>query len=76
MVKLTYFSFTTLSTVGFGDMHPRGNSERVAGVVILLIGVLVTSVFMENFSKVIKVINTVNLDFEQSDELSVFLKVM
>jgi len=65
MVKLTYFSFTTLSTVGFGDMHPRGNSERIVGVVILLIGVLVTSVFMENFSHVIKRINSVNLDLEE-----------
>ena len=76
MIKLTYFSFTTLSTVGFGDMHPRGNSERLAGVGILLIGVLVTSVFMENFSNVIKTINSVHLDFEESDELSVFLRVM
>jgi len=31
MIKLTYYTFTTLSTVGLGDMHPRGNSEMLLG---------------------------------------------
>ena len=34
-----YFAFTTLSTVGFGDMHPRSNSERLIMALIMLFGV-------------------------------------
>ena len=64
MIKLTYFAFTTLSTVGFGDLHPRGNAERLLGFVVLLCGVLMTSVFMESFTNVIQRINSVDEDFD------------
>jgi len=60
MIKFTYFAFTTLSTVGFGDFHPRGNSERLVGAFILLFGAMLTSFFMENFSKVIDRIGSVD----------------
>ena len=49
-VTLTYFMFTSLSTVGLGDLHPRGNTERVIGAFILLFGVMITSFVMQNFS--------------------------
>ena len=50
---VVYFSFTSLSTVGFGDFHPRGNSERIVGAFIMLFGVAITSFCMENFSQMI-----------------------
>ena len=31
IILSTYFAFTSLSTVGFGDYAPRGNIERVIG---------------------------------------------
>ena len=45
-VKVTYFSFTTLSTVGFGDFNPRSNSERLFCAIILLVGVAIFSYIM------------------------------
>ena len=42
--------FTTLSTVGLGDYHPVSDYERVFGSLILLFGVLTTSVVMERLS--------------------------
>ncbi len=36
---MTYFAFTTLATVGFGDYSPRSDSERVFGALFLLFGV-------------------------------------
>jgi len=36
-----YFSFTSLSTVGFGDYHPRSNSERLIGAAMLVFGVAI-----------------------------------
>jgi hypothetical protein len=44
-----YFAFTSLSTVGFGDYAPRGNSERMIGSFILVLGVAIFSYIMGNF---------------------------
>ena len=41
-----YYSFTSLSTVGFGDFHPQDNSERIFCIFILLFGVAIFSVIM------------------------------
>lgn len=49
LIMSIYFAFTSLTTVGFGDYHPRGNFERVCGAFILLIGVAVFSYIMGNF---------------------------
>jgi len=47
---LTYFSFTTFSTVGLGDLHPISNSERLVASAAMLFGVMVTSFLIDNFS--------------------------
>ena len=46
---ILYFSFTSLSTVGFGDYHPTNDIERMIGAFILLFGVAIFSVVMQNF---------------------------
>jgi len=48
-IAITYFSFTSLSTVGFGDMHPRNDYERSLTAFILLFGVAIFSIVMGNF---------------------------
>lgn len=42
-VMVSYFSFTTLSTVGFGDLVFVSDPERVFGCVFLLFGVTLFS---------------------------------
>ena len=49
LVIMVYYAFTTLSTVGFGDFHPRSNAERLFCAVILLVGVAIFSFIMGNF---------------------------
>jgi len=39
MIVAMYYSFTSLSTVGFGDYHPRSDFERIVCAIILCIGV-------------------------------------
>lgn len=51
---MTYFAFTTLSTVGFGDFVPISNTERVAGSIILLFGVMIFSTIMGEFVDIIR----------------------
>ena len=40
-IVATYFAFTSLSTVGFGDYHPRSDLERVVGAIMLCFGVAI-----------------------------------
>lgn len=40
MLLVIYFIFTTLSSVGFGDMYPRNDIERVLCTLILVSGVI------------------------------------
>ena len=56
MIALTYFAFTSLSTVGLGDMHPISNHERMVGSFLLLVGVTVTTFIMENLTSMLKII--------------------
>jgi len=43
MIKVMYFTFTSLSTVGFGDLTPQTSLERIICSFMLLCGVLVFS---------------------------------
>jgi hypothetical protein len=43
-IELTYYAFTTLSTVGFGDLTPKSDKERVFTTLILLCGVAVFTI--------------------------------
>jgi voltage-gated potassium channel len=49
-----YFTFTTLSTVGFGDYYPRNNIERLMGSFVLLGGVAIFSYIMGELLAMIK----------------------
>lgn len=54
LLAIFYFMFTTLSTVGLGDLHPRADSERLFTCAILFLGVMIFSYFMGNFVEIIK----------------------
>ena len=72
VIVMTYFSFTSLSTVGFGDFHPRGNLERIYISFVLLIGVSVFSYIMGNFIEIIGVMGEINGSFNDGDNLTRF----
>ena len=44
---------TTLSTVGYGDMHPYAISEKIIGTMIQIIGVSIFSIVMNAFIDVV-----------------------
>lgn len=45
-LKTTYFAFTTLSSVGFGDFYPRNSLERLFMIVIFLFSLTVFSAIL------------------------------
>ena len=70
---MTYFAFTTLTTVGLGDFHPKRNIERILCSFTMLFGVMVTSMVMDNFSKMVQQLRTFNKSFDDSERLSLFM---
>jgi len=53
-IALTYFTFTSFSTVGLGDYHPKSNVERLVCAFMLLFGVAMTSFIMDNLNNMIR----------------------
>lgn len=49
VIKMTYFAVTTLTTVGFGDFHPRSDFERVIITIEMLFGVAIFAFFLGEF---------------------------
>ena len=53
MVICVYFVLTTLSTVGYGEMHPESNTEKIFGIALMILGIAFFSYIMGNFNDVI-----------------------
>jgi hypothetical protein len=71
-IRVTYFAFTSLSTVGFGDLHPRSDYERLLTAFILLFGVAIFSYVMGNFIEILDQSKTIGRGFDDGDNLSKF----
>jgi hypothetical protein len=73
---MVYYTFTTLSTIGFGDYHPNSDEERMFTVCVFLIGVSVFSYLMGVFIEIIKKFQLLNVDLDEGDELAMFFSLM
>ena len=69
MLKLVYFAFTSLTTVGFGDFHPRSNVERLFIAFGLLVGVAVFSLVIGNLLEMIEAYKKFHEIYEDSENL-------
>ena len=63
-ISQTYFAFTSLSTVGFGDFYPISDYERLMGSVILLLGVSMFSYIMSKFIEMMDIIKDSNKEMD------------
>ena len=68
--------FTSLSTVGFGDLHPRGNFERLFCAFILMFGVAIFSYIMGIFIDILSEFQSYNADLDDGDALNQFFGVI
>lgn len=71
-----YFSFTSLTTVGFGDYNPRSEFERIFCAIILLFGVAIFSYIMGNFKEVLEKFQSLNEDLDDGDNLTKFFGLL
>lgn len=54
LVTSLYFALTTLSTVGYGDLYPISQIERIFAVIVMLLGVAFFSFIMGNVMTIIE----------------------
>ena len=71
-IVLMYYAFTSLSTVGFGDYHPRSDEERAICAIILLLGVAIFSYFMGILFEIIDSFRKLNDPIDEGVELTRF----
>ena len=71
-----YYSFTSLTTVGFGDFNPRSEFERIFCSAILLFGVAIFSYIMGNFIEILEQIQQLNEDLDDGDNLTRFFGLL
>ena len=76
MIIPMYYAFTSLSTVGFGDFHPKSNSERIFCTIILLFGVMIFSYIMGVFIEMIESSKMRSLELGDEDNLSKFFNFL
>lgn len=70
-----YYAFTSLSTVGFGDFHPRSDFERLFIAFGLLFGVAIFSYIMGKFIGILDEFKRLNEEIDEGDELTKFFQV-
>lgn len=75
-IILVYYMFTSLSTVGFGDFHPRSNTERFVCSMILLFGVAIFSYVMATFTEILVEYKDLNADLDEGDRLTQFFGLL
>ena len=68
-----YFAFTTLTTVGFGDLCPKSDTERLYMAFGMLCGVSVFSYYM---GELIQMINCAQEDDSDADDLAKFFGLL
>ena len=73
---VTYFAFTSLSTVGFGDYNPRSDIERFITAFILLFGVAIFSYIMGKFIEILDQFKDFNRELDEGDALSKFFGIL
>ena len=71
-ISQTYFAFTSLSTVGFGDFHPRSDSERIFASFILLTGVSMFSYIMSKFIEMMNLLKETGQNIDEKEDLTLF----
>ena len=76
MAANMYFAFTTLSTIGLGDYHPKSNNERLFGSFLLLFGVAQFSYIMGELLLMIDKIRAIDKECSDQEGLESFFLLL
>ena len=73
---MTYFAFTSLSTVGFGDYYPKNSFERLVCTLIIFLGNIVFGLIISNFNEMMDEINNFMYDHDDAEKLNSFFNLL
>lgn len=76
VIKSVYWSFTTLATVGFGDIAPINKYEKIFVIFVFMFGVTVFSYAQSQFAGIFNTIQEINRGYEEDSDLCMFLGVL
>jgi len=76
LIRVVYFSFTTLSTIGLGDYNPKSEIERIITIFILLFGVVCFSYIMNQFLAILVEFRKVTEENQDCENLSKWLGLL
>jgi len=62
LIRCVYFSITTLSTVGYGDLCPQSEFEMCLVIIFMLAGVAYFSFIMGSFIEIVQTINQTGVE--------------
>ncbi len=76
LIRVWYWAMTTLATIGYGDLRPISNSERLITALIFLFGVAAFSFIMGNFVEMLNEFRTVTAENEDHAGLTKFFGLL
>ena len=76
LIRVWYWALTTLTSVGYGDLRPVSNVERIITAFIFLCGVAAFSFIMGNFVDMLNEFRTVTAENEDYAGLSKFFGLL
>ena len=72
IIICAYFSFTSLSTVGFGDYYPKSDVERFVNAFMLFMGIICFSYINGVLSENMEEFGNLTADLDEGDQLTRF----
>lgn len=76
LIAIWYWATTTLASVGFGDLRPISNSERLVTSMVFLLGVASFSFIMGNFIEMLMEFRSVTAENEDHAGLTKFFGLL
>ena len=74
-LRSLYFSVTTLTTVGYGDISPQSNTQTIFAIVVELVGAGLYGYIVGNVASILANIDVAKAHFaEKMEQVSAFLK--
>ena len=70
-----YYIFTTISTVGYGDIISISSYERLFNLILLVVGIIIYSFFVSALSNYIQNIDSKYIDYNKNVEILENIKV-
>lgn len=64
-----YFILTTLAVIGYGDLYPISNLEKIVSMVIMLFGVAFFTYIMGSFISILQKFNSIDGTIDESADL-------